>query len=292
MSSEKLKASDNSAPEKKALSLKDFLMQVPPLTSVSLDRSAVLRDKYHTLNLAQEKIKLECPSKECNNEIRNFEQTQSVDLYGLDAGESVHLHYICANCKNSRKTYSLQIEYSEIKITAIKIGEIPAFGQRLPPVLLKILGEDQGLFLKGMRCESQGLGVGAFSYYRRVVEHQKNRIFDQIIKVAELLDPDDTLIAELEAAKAETQFKKSMDEIKSALPQALLINGQNPLQLLHTVLSEGLHNETDSVCLEDAQSIRVVLTTLSKNLKQTLNDDKEVTDAVKRLVARRNRKTK
>ena len=41
---------------------------------------------------------------------------------------------------------------------------------------MKLVGPDRDDFLKGRRCENQGLGVGAFIYYRRVVENQKNRI--------------------------------------------------------------------------------------------------------------------
>ena len=37
--------------------------------------------------------------------------------------------------------------------------------------------------MKGRRCGNLGLGIGAFVYYRRVVENQKSRILDEIIKV-------------------------------------------------------------------------------------------------------------
>jgi hypothetical protein len=37
----------------------------------------------------------------------------------------------------------------------------------------------------GRRAENQGMGIGAFAYYRRVVENQKNRIIAEIKRVAE-----------------------------------------------------------------------------------------------------------
>lgn len=50
------------------------------------------------------------------------------------------------------------------------------------------------------------------------------------------------------------------------IPQTLLINGHNQLTLLHSALSEGLHDQTDEKCLELATSIRVVLTDLADRL--------------------------
>lgn len=93
-----------------------------------------------------------------------------------------------------------------------------------PPVparVFKLIGEDRAEFLKGRRCENQGLGVAAFAYYRRVVENQKARIFDEVIRVSRYLSEEVALIQELEAAKNEVQFTKAVDAIKHALPQSL-----------------------------------------------------------------------
>ena len=64
------------------------------------------------------------------------------------------------------------------------------------------------------------------------------------------------------------------------LPQVLLINGQNPLTLLHSALSEGLHAKTDEHCLVLAHAVRVVLTELSDRLSQALKDEAELRSAI------------
>jgi hypothetical protein len=46
--------------------------------------------------------------------------------------------------------------------------------------------------------------------------------------------------------------------VKHGIPQARLINGHNPLTLLHNALSAGLHEQSDETCLELAQAVRVV----------------------------------
>jgi len=157
---------------------------------------------------------------------------------------------------------------------------------------LRLFGQERENFLKGRRCESQGLGIGAFSYYRRVVENQKKMIFDEIIRVAEKISAPPETIAALKAARDETQFSKSLQSAKVAIPQALLINGHNPLTLLHTALSDGLHGRSDEECLELAQDIRVVLSELADRLGQSLKDDAELNTAVTRLLAAQQKRGK
>jgi len=138
--------------------------------------------------------------------------------------------------------------------------------------------------LKGRRCENQGLGIGAFTYYRRVVENQKNRILNEIIKVSEKIGAPEQKINALKAAQNEDQFSKSLEMAKDALPESLLINGHSPVKLLHRVLSDGIHNLSDEQCLEYAASIRVVLGELSEKLGQALKDEATLTQAVAKLL--------
>ena len=138
------------------------------------------------------------------------------------------------------------------------------------------LRDDRDNFLKGRQSENQGLGVGAFAYYRRVVENHKNEIFDEIIKVCETVGAPQPLIEELGRAKKEISFTKAMGQIKTALPQGLLISGQNPLLALHNALSIGLHNESDAKCLEAAHDVRLVLTDLIERMSLLRRDKSEL----------------
>jgi hypothetical protein len=121
-------------------------------------------------------------------------------------------------------------------------------------------------------------------YYRRVVEGQKNRIIDNIIKVAEKLPSPGDTIESLKNARSENQFKKSVELAKNAIPQSLLINGHNPLTLLNSALSEGLHDQTHERCLQIAHDIRIVLGDLSERLAQALKDERELNEALSRLM--------
>ncbi|WP_316213892.1 hypothetical protein [Bradyrhizobium sp. SZCCHNR2032] len=92
------------------------------------------------------------------------------------------------------------------------------------------------------------------------------------------------MIATLEAAQAETQFSKSLDMVKDALPESLKIQGHNPLTLLHDNLSTGLHARTDKECLEIAASVRVVLAELAERITLALKDEAELSKALGKLL--------
>lgn len=108
-----------------------------------------------------------------------------------------------------------------------KVGEIPAFGGPLPERLRDLAGEAVEYLEKGLEAESQGLGIGAFAYYRRFVDHQKDALLDKIIEVARLENADEAIITGLQAVKREHRFSAAMRNMAPAVPPSLLIRGQN-----------------------------------------------------------------
>jgi hypothetical protein len=205
-----------------------------------------------------------------------------------------YLHYSCRNCGTRAYTFAIGISVQKEpsgsvdgRGTGLKLGQEPAFGPHTPARLLKLIGEDREIFLQGRRAESRGMGIGAFAYYRRVVENQKNRIIAEIAKVASVLGSTPETDALFEDATKETRFTESIDMVKAVIPQALMINGQNPLKLLHSALSKGLHDAdmTDAHCLALAQSIRTILAELAERTSEALRNDKEIQTALKVLMA-------
>jgi hypothetical protein len=168
-----------------------------------------------------------------------------------------------------------------------KIGELPAFGPPTPSRVISMIGPDRELFLKGRRAENQGLGLGAFAYYRRVIEGQWKRIMDEVIRVAQTVDAPESMVTTLQQARTETQFSKAVDAMKDAIPESLRIRGHNPLKLLHSALSEGLHEKSDAECLQLASSVRVVLTELADRVASALKDEGELQEAISRLLTRK-----
>ncbi len=197
------------------------------------------------------------------------------------------LQYYCRTCREPLKLYAIRVSAggeARPHGLAIKVGEFPPFAPRVPSRLITLIGPDRDLFLKGRAAEVRNLGIGAFSYYRRVVENQKNRLLDQIICAAKQRNAGQKVIDTLTKAKDETQFSKAVEGIKDAIPKALRIKEHNPLTLLHNALSKGLHANSDEECLNVAHHIRVILGELAENLSQILRDDHELDQAISHLL--------
>ncbi|MBK5565900.1 hypothetical protein [Ensifer sp. SSB1] len=202
---------------------------------------------------------------------------------------SAHPIYRCGDCLEETKQYSLRITFADEGDGQLyKYGEYPPFGIPVSNRVLRLFGKvDAELFLKGRQCENLGYGIAAFAYYRRVVENHRNDLFDEIIKVCQTVGASAELIEELKAAKKEISFSKSMEKIKTGLPQGLLIDGHNPLNALHGALSVGLHGESDEDCLSNAQAVRLVLSDLIERIALLKQENKQLSVAVQRLLAKR-----
>lgn len=279
--------------EPMAIPFSEFLESVPPGTLTKIaDLTKV--QQYQGVSFAGQslvtpEIQLHCPSDLCNG-IRFFRRTNSsVPDIPDDTFHFFYISYVCSNCRKTEKTFSLAAQRDDKSVSGkcYKFGELPEYGPPTAARLIKLIGPNRELFLKGRRCENQGLGIGAFVYYRRVVEEQKNRILDEVIKVSQKVGAPVQAIKVLEEAKNETQFSNALANVKDAIPQTLLINGHNPLTLLHSALSDGLHLRTDEHCLEIASSIRVVLAELSERLAQALKNEAELNKALSRLMVKK-----
>ncbi len=284
--------------EKITLTFAKFLESVPPnqranVSDLVSPRSVGSRGQspiYQYIPNTPE-LQLYCSSDACSG-IRFFRPHSSLSAQPnpiQDTGDNPYfLTYRCSNCGKTTKTYSLLLnpkaEDGSFSGSCYKLGEFPTFGPPVSPRLIKLIGPDKEIFLKGRRCENQGLGIGAFTYYRRVVENQKNRILGEIIKVAERLGAGQNNLDALNTAVSETQFSRALDIAKDVIPENLLIGGHSPLKLLHSALSEGIHALSDEECLEKAAGIRLVLGELSERLSEALKDEAELMRAVSALM--------
>jgi hypothetical protein len=279
-----------------AITLKEALENIPP------GKAKAISEKVHTYSqpgglgpsfyIPMPVIQLYCGDQACEGLRFFIAEASELWLKASNGINNEFITYTCKHCSVSTKTFALCVMVKKDKTVAVaKIGELPPFGPPTPSRVLSLIGPDRDTFLKGRRSESQGLGIGAFSYYRRIVETHKDRIFDELIKVCKKTDALPELIAELEQAKKETRFAKAVESIKHTLPAALLIKGHhNPLTLLHNALSEGLHDHSDEECLDLAQSIRVVLAEFAERVSQILKEEKELDTALAKLMKGANKK--
>lgn len=267
------------------VSMAQFFQGVPPGTK------AVIEDLNRQLPLDQYQrhrpvLRLHCPSEDCKGE-RLFTPVGK-EMAGIDRLTDVIINYLCKNCGQSFKTYAVRFQPraqgSGVEGVGVKFGEMPPFGPPIPTGLSRLVGEDRELFLKGRRAQNQGLGLGALVYYRRVVEHQWKRMIGEILRVAESLDLPPEQIEALRAAQRKKEFSRAVRLAKDAIPQRLLIDGHhNPLTLLHSAMSENIHEGSEERCLKLAEGIRAVFFDLSARVNLAVQDRTELRKSLSQL---------
>lgn len=267
----------------------DLLVSIPPGTWRVVRGAFFENEKIRYL--FHPELKLHCDNEHCGS--RTFFEA-FIAPKAPPEQKLFFLPYVCRNCMSSEKVYALIVlphkDDPNLHV-AMKMGEVPGYGDPIPPRLNRIIGPDRDNFLNGYRCEKQGLGIGAFAYYRRVVENSKNRFLDEIIAVIkqDVESMSQSLVKQLEDAKRETQFSRAVDSIKEALPESVRIHGENPLLLLHRVASIGIHNLTDEECLDLASFAREVLFEFALRITEARRNSAKLKTAVSRLMAVRHK---
>ena len=178
--------------ETKYQTMAEFLESAPPNQTKDISDIAI----YATggvYKMLRPEIELHCNHERCKG-TRFFRSTQE-DVYLRTRGnKDLYLYYFCSNCRETRKVFSLSAIANDDGLIAqpvtgvcFKYGECPSYGPHVPSKLIRLISPDRDVFLKGRRCENQGLGIASFIYYRRVVENQKNQILERVIKVSETI---------------------------------------------------------------------------------------------------------
>ena len=220
----------------------EFLETSPPDSQEEIEDLAFLNPYYNQpiYTMTEPDIQLHCPSELCGG-TRVFGCNTSRRVVGPTKWSTEFVTYFCRNCQHQTEIFALALkqdaEKQRIRFCETRRGTtLRSFRPGESDYPRRLIGN---FFLRGRRAENHGLGIGAFAYYRRVVENQKGRIISEMGRVAQRLGGKKETLELFAKASTETQFSKAIDLVKSAIPQSLLIDGSNPLSLLHAALSKG-----------------------------------------------------
>ena len=78
--------------------------------------------------------------------------------------------------------------------------------------------------------------------------------------------------------------------VKDLLPPILRPEDMNPLSVLHSILSEGLHSKSDEECLQLAESCRNIITFLVSQISITKNRSNEFSSNMRKLLQSKSKK--
>lgn len=236
----------------------------------------------------------ECDSNQTFNMINQYHDglKKNYDPYITDydsSGQVVRIKYVCAHCEKFSRYFILKINENLDYI--MKVGQFPSWNISISKNMKEILGDFTDYFEKGKILESQAYGIGAYAYYRRIVEETIDELLDLI---SDLISDEER--EKYEEALAETKKTKVTREkielVKDLLPPILKPKQFNPLKTLHEVLSEGLHGRSDEECLEDASIIRNVLIFLVNSILKRKKDQDEFTKGMKKILEKRKERNK
>jgi hypothetical protein len=284
-----LRSDERAESDTQSATLKAFLEEAPPLVRKAVTADIGYHHESSSWFVKLPPLSLFCDSSICDGE-RFFDPVpESIDCGGSGEPEIQFsfAHYYCRHCRVSLKLYALallRISGPLDKLDVIKIGEQPPAIGPTPRALQDLLGDQWALYLQGRRSELAGLGIGAFVYYRRTIEHVWKRVLERLIEVARL-DNSSARVAALAAVRAEQQFTRSMEMAKGAIPVSLYVDGHNPFQALYDACGDGLHEYTDEECIRRSRIIRLVLGRFAERAKSILAEDAEFRQAVGSLAA-------
>jgi hypothetical protein len=231
----------------------------------------------------------------CGKETTWMKIGNVVDFAHLDGVKDAHFKWVWYVCVLCNETFLLvlyrEVEWAEqragssivgglpriippaptrtVVTKVLKIGQYPAQSIVVPKELQKNLGpEGIALYQKALIIRNQGYGLGAVTYIRRVVEDKTNELIEVAAKLAESLHVDAKIVEQTRAAATErTTYDKKLKIAATVLPDALLINGINPLAELYNLVSEGVHGLSEEDCVAVADETTKVFQFIFTNLR-------------------------
>lgn len=242
-----------------------------------------------TLNkIGKVPINMHCGTCSGNRTFNMFNEYYDGSRFSDDstAGQIRQAIYRCSACKSYK--YYFLLKFSSDNTWVEKSGQSPAWKIKTEKDLSALLGNHESLYVKGLICESQSYGIGAFAYYRRIVEE----IIDKLLSEVEELIDDGEKEKYQEALKKTQETRVTSEKIElvqDLLPAVLRPNGMNPLALLHRVLSEGLHASTDEKCLELAAEAKEIIVFLSSRVASASKDAREFTLRMQSLLQKKDK---
>jgi hypothetical protein len=243
-----------------------------------------------TISHIPSEISLHCANKICGHQTW-WERNSSVS----DSRQYAYIatSYRCKNCgEQTTHFYITWFTYTDGKTFSFaKVGQWPALEERIPAPLGKALGgPDLEFYKRALRCRNFNFGLAALAYLRRVVENRMNDLLDLIADQARHSGFAEEELQKLDTVKASKVFDDKVAYAALILPPQLHIGGHNPIDLLHDIASDGIHNRPDDECIEIFDESRTIFERLFAELKESAVKQREFEEKLNELHRRKSRK--
>lgn len=199
------------------------------------------------------------------------------------ANKSLNINYQCQGCSSLRMSFLLRFSPDAMQVH--KAGQSPQKSIRAPAEIQSALGSNVDFYKKGLICESLSYGIGAFAYYRRLMEAI---ILDLLNSAKDLLD--ENVKSEYQRAIDAVAQDHTADEkirIATSMLPSMSASRANPLRLIYEMLSVGLHGLNDEECLGLAIDIRKNIVAFVHQLNLQKESQKVLSDSTAKLLQKK-----
>jgi len=173
--------------------------------------------------------------------------------------------YWCVTC-GAAYTADVFVEISESSISIQKVGQWPRPKSGRDKLLEKFFEEDAENYEKAVMCLANGYGIGAFAYFRRIIEDGVDQLLNMLEDDAKATGSGAEILNAISELHKASPMADKIEIANKAVPPHLLVNGINPLGRLYGVLSDGVHGLSDAQCLEKAEVVQDCLKYLVSEL--------------------------
>lgn len=196
-----------------------------------------------------------------------------------------HIYLRCGFC--SKQEYHFWVEADPERGRIRKVGQWPPWSIDVAPDLAKSLGADLDPFKNGLVCLSQGYGLAACAYFRRVLENRVDSILELLERYLAKDPSTEKDAAEVAALRNRKNADVKLEKASSLVPNSLAVAGHNPIRLLYQLLSRGVHSLSEDECSELAQEIYGTLTYVLTELTRATTARDRFIDGIRSLGARK-----
>jgi hypothetical protein len=175
----------------------------------------------------------------------------------------VHCSALCQDCQKFQRQLLIYGNASrpkndELKFFIRKIGQYPA-PEVTPDKIFKdfLSKEDIEFYKKAKQILNFNYGIGAFAYFRRIVENEILNITKNLIDNNQTAK--EKLVPALKLFEENHQMKRLIGTLTPFLPKNILVDNENPLNVLYASISDGIHNLTEEECTQRSINIEKLL---------------------------------
>jgi hypothetical protein len=219
--------------------------------------------------LYPEKILMHCP--QCGGE-RPFRDKRprggnTIPLPPMKTGV-LSFYFQCTFCSRENLTFWVEVNCEEKWIR--KVGQRPPWSTDIPEDLDVYLGPDADFYRRAKACLGQGYGLGACVYLQRVLESQVSHLLQSLAELKKQTGTSPEETADLETLLRTDQADNQLALAHKFLPYSFMVEGMNPLKLIHDLLSLGVKALTEEECIQVATQVATCFEYLVSELSHQL----------------------